>query len=255
MTWRWKTIRKIWVLTGSAAFLLFTVWNVLSYRTWNVEVRILQSDARVSVTRDAEAIRFLPADDHAQPGLLYFPGALVNPEAYAPFARRVAEAGYPAIIVLIPLRNSPLADESAALQQALRLMESSPSEWIVGGHSRGGYLAARFAQLHADKIKGLLLVGTSHPHGFDLSRLTIPVTRVFGSRDGLASEDEVKQFAGNLPAHASFERVEGGNHAQFGYYGFQFGDRTATISREQQHDALFRAAHALLAAIEAQHRK
>jgi len=29
-------------------------------------------------------------------------------------------------------------------------------------------------------------------------------------------------------------RIEGGNHAQFGWYGFQLGDQAATIARVEQ---------------------
>jgi hypothetical protein len=37
-----------------------------------------------------------------------------------------------------------------------------------------------------------------------------------------------------LPAATYWIEIEGGNHAQFGYYGMQLGDNRATISREQQ---------------------
>ena len=41
-------------------------------------------------------------------------------------------------------------------------------------------------------------------------------------------------------------RIEGGNHAQFGNYGLQEGDGTATMSREEQQTI---AAEAMLAFI------
>jgi hypothetical protein len=37
-----------------------------------------------------------------------------------------------------------------------------------------------------------------------------------------------------LPPDATIVVIEGGNHAQFGYYGIQTGDGKATISREDQ---------------------
>jgi hypothetical protein len=37
-----------------------------------------------------------------------------------------------------------------------------------------------------------------------------------------------------LPSNAQFVAIQGGNHAQFGWYGAQSGDGIATISREEQ---------------------
>ncbi|MBA3890466.1 MAG: hypothetical protein H0X64_08040 [Gemmatimonadaceae bacterium] len=42
-----------------------------------------------------------------------------------------------------------------------------------------------------------------------------------GTRDGLASPAEVRGNAGLLPAHTRWIWIEGGNHFQFGWYGFQ----------------------------------
>jgi len=43
-----------------------------------------------------------------------------------------------------------------------------------------------------------------------------------------------------LPPATTFAKIEGANHSQFGYYGFQLGDHKATISREQQQDAVLK---------------
>jgi hypothetical protein len=69
------------------------------------------------------------------------------------------------------------------------------------------------------------------------------VTKIYASNDGLASMDEVEANAKYLPADTTWVLITGGNHSQFGYYGSQLGDDTATISREQQQaltvDAIF----------------
>jgi len=41
--------------------------------------------------------------------------------------------------------------------------------------------------------------------------------------------------------------IEGGNHAQFGWYGPQAGDNPATISREAQQEQIIEATVELLA--------
>ncbi len=88
----------------------------------------------------------------------------------------------------------------------------------------------------ATQFDGLVLIGTSHPkeEAFDLSNTTLSVTKIYASNDGLASVEEVKANATYLPDDTNWVLIEGGNHGQFGYYGAQLGDNSATISREQQ---------------------
>jgi pimeloyl-ACP methyl ester carboxylesterase len=106
--------------------------------------------------------------------------------------------------------------------------------WIVAGHSKGGAVAARLAYENATALAGLVLIGTSHPRDFDLSGTSIAVTRILGTRDGIAEVEKSERNRRLLPASARWILIEGGNHSQFGYYGFQPGDCPATISREEQ---------------------
>ena len=53
-----------------------------------------------------------------------------------------------------------------------------------------------------------------------------------------------------LPPDATWHRIEGGNHSQFGWYGTQLGDGTARITREQQHTQVLAAVLELLARVE-----
>ncbi len=105
-------------------------------------------------------------------------------------------------------------------------------------------LAARRAPVMA----GLLLVGTSHPRDADLSALRIPVTKVVGTRDGLASAAEVLANRAKLPPATRWVWVRGGSHSLFGWYGFRPGHRRATPPAAAQRAALVEAALALLAA-------
>ncbi len=176
-------------------------------------------------------------------GLLSYPGALADPEAYAPIAEAVAEAGYEVVVLNLPVRLAPFERHREQLTQRTRVFvrgEGERREWVIGGHSKGGKLAAQFARDHADDIVGLLLVGTSHPREDDLSGLALDVTKGYGSEDGLASE-EVDRFRSNLPETTHWTRIEGGNHAQFGWYGWQLGDGRATIRRTEQQAATIRS--------------
>ncbi|MEO6221875.1 MAG: alpha/beta hydrolase, partial [Vicinamibacterales bacterium] len=104
----------------------------------------------------------------------------------------------------------------------------------LGGHSRGAMLSVLFASRYPLDLSGLLLIGTTHPRDHDLSSLRIPVLKISGTRDCVADLEKSKAEAAKLPSQAVWTTIVGANHAQFGYYGTQLGDCSATISREEQ---------------------
>jgi pimeloyl-ACP methyl ester carboxylesterase len=235
-----RLFRLAWLLLGSG-FLLYLVW---SYRAAGVDPAVLASDGAVEVVEDAERIVFRPRGQHAAAALVFLPGAMVDPHAYAPLLHGIARQRHAVHLLKLPLRNAPFeAQRRAAVERVVALIgsERSVQRWIVAGHSLGGALAARMARDHAGRIAGLVLIGTSHPRDFDLSTLRIDVTKVSGTHDGLASPEEVKANARLLPAHTRWVEIAGGNHSQFGHYGLQLGDRRATVARDVQQDTTRRA--------------
>jgi hypothetical protein len=56
---------------------------------------------------------------------------------------------------------------------------------------------------------------------------------LYGTRDTVADVVKLEASRANLPAHARRVRIDGSNHSQFGYYGFQPGDWPATITRRR----------------------
>ncbi len=236
--------------------LSFMGWMLFNMQARLPDENVLDSTAQVRVVEDDERITFLPASnsvaDSVAPGFLFYPGALVDPEAYVPMARHVAEAGYEAQIIKVPYRMAAMGWQKTAVEErTLSSLSRTPGKrWVLAGHSRGARMALAFALKHQDKLAGLVLVGSSHPREIDHSHLQLPVMKVYGSQDGLASEAEVEQFKHNLPGHTRFTRIDGGNHAQFAWYGSQFGDDEATISREAQQAQLLEAILNFLDAIE-----
>ncbi|MEP1305682.1 MAG: alpha/beta fold hydrolase [Balneola sp.] len=197
---------------------------------------VFASDEEVKFTESEDYLSFHSIKCLSKTSILFFPGALVQPEAYAPLARKLAKHGYEVYIQKIPFRIA-LTDnmEQEALKIASEKIKSATdTKWIVAGHSRGGRMAANFASEYPETISGMILLGTSHPKEKNLTGLKFPVLKVSASEDGLASPSEIKQFASNLPSSTKFVMIEGGNHSQFGYYGFQFGSGSATITRKEQ---------------------
>ncbi|QHT70362.1 alpha/beta hydrolase [Rhodocytophaga rosea] len=227
-------IRFVWFTLVS----IFMGWLVVSYQVRGVDAAIMSSDQQVVVSNTEESITFSPAQ-HIRPlTFIFYPGALVSAKSYAPFARAIALQGYTTIIVKMPFRLASFGHE-----KALQFIKENkiPQQWVVGGHSLGAAKAAQFAFEHPQLLQGLILIGTSHPRELNLSGLSLDVTKIYGSLDGVASVEEVMAYKKNLPSHSQFIEIEGGNHAQFGYYGSQLGDHSATISRERQHDLSIKA--------------
>ena len=235
---KWQTIHRWWVRIGSVALIVFLAWNLIAFQAWGVPDSSLRDDGCISVEENPESIRFTPCRTRKM-GLVFFPGSLVAPKAYVPFLRSVAEAGHPAVLVKLPLRGySTEAAYTEGAYRARKILESG--SWMIGGHSKGGFYAAQYAGDYAGRnsdaggARGLILVGTTHPRDRDLSGLAIPVTKILATRDRLASPERARENAARLPSGTEWVVIRGGNHSQFGYYGFQFGDRFAAISRDQQ---------------------
>lgn len=231
---RWKTIRRVWIATGLTATALFNGWMLLSNRAQGFDKGVLQSDDRVTVREEGPYLEFEPKTSSGA-GLVFYPGSGVDPKAYAPLARSVAEHGHEAVIVKLPMRLAPFDfQKEEAVERGRSWIEGHPGRWVVAGHSLGGVIASRLAAAHGDLLAGLVLIGTSHPVVLDLSRATYPVTKVYGTNDGVAPVEKIEATRDRLPPHTRWVRIEGGNHGQFGWYGRQFRDRPATISREEQ---------------------
>jgi len=191
----------------------------------------LQSGATVTVTTE-RWLAFTPTGATPKAGLIYYPGGRVQAEAYAPTARAAAEAGYLAVIVPMPL-NLAIFDVNAAD----RVMAAYPDvkRWVIAGHSLGGSMAARYAAQNPGKVAGMILFASYPEAAMDMSKRTDLVTAsVYGSRDGLAKPEQVEGSRSLFPADAQFVRIEGGNHAQFGWYGKQDRDNDATLPHAEQ---------------------
>lgn len=192
-------------------------------------------------------------------GFVFYPGAFVKAEAYAPMCRHLADLGYHAALctppALLSLYDVDLADE------VIRYFGDDVSLWTVSGHSMGGVVAAAYANQHVkefkDKLEGVVLLA-SYPLAIpdivtagDLSDDSYHTVSIYGSLDGLTTELFIEGSKSFLPSTTKFICIEGGNHSQF-YYGkkLQFGDNPATISRDEQQKITLQSICQVLTAIE-----
>ena len=232
----WPLIRRLWISAGLLFTAIFVCWSLLAYRAGSEARDALRSDARVTVAHADGYWTFLPSNPAAT-GLIFFAGALVDPVAYAPLARAMAEEGFATLLIELPRRGAfGGADGPEVFMRARRAAaaRSNIARWVVAGHSRGGLVAAEMVRDGMPGLSGAVLIGTSHPRDFSLAASRIPMTRVYGTRDTVADVDKLERTRPNLPASTRIVAIDGGNHSQFGYYGFQPGDWPATISRDAQ---------------------
>ncbi len=245
-----KWLRRIWITSG-LAFVCWLFWNA---QARGVGAELLASSPSVTVVDTGGVLQFLPrAAAPDAPGLIFLPGAMVEPTAYVPTLRAVAEAGYPVVLVPLPWRSAPTAANRADVWSRITPLLTGVRRWVLSGHSRGAALSARFAGEHAADtgatIAGLVLIGTTHPKAASLASLAIPVTKVYGTNDCVAGTASVLANAALLPPHTRLVKLEGANHSQFGWYGRQLGDCDATMPRREQQASTVKAILGVLEAV------
>jgi pimeloyl-ACP methyl ester carboxylesterase len=237
---RW--LRRAWIIAGLAS----TAWLGWNVQAHGVPPEDWHSDGRVVVATTAAGFVFTPRTPvTGAPAFVMLPGALVDPRAYVPLVRAIAEGGYPAAVVPLPYRLAPGEPGRAALWARIG---RATADWadrsiVLGGHSLGGKLAAGFVASHPGRASGLVLIGTTHPRDESLVAAGIPALKILGSRDCVAPVERARANAARLPADTTWVVIDGGNHAQFASYGWQIGDCRATIARDAQRVAV---THAIL---------
>lgn len=214
-----------------------TSWLVNSMRTRGVAPDVLRSSPAVRVVDSGSALELLPGAAGNRTGLVFICGAGVSAQAYAPMLRPIADAGHPVVIVRLPYRFAPFpSHKDSAVSRAHAVIDQHPSadRWVVAGHSLGGALASRVALSGSARIAAVVLIGTTHPRDWDLSSLTIPIAKIYGSNDGVAPPARMFGNRHLLPQHTLWVEIKGGNHSRFGHYGHQLRDGKATITRDHQ---------------------
>lgn len=239
---RSKPKRKIgkWVLISFASITLLLVlglmvaYPILKYEPLEETTQAMESDSAVEVKLGKNSLFFEPADKKViQPSLIFYPGALVDAESYAPLARKLAEAGHRVYIVEMPFDLAIFGQS-----RANKLIEEHPEDsYVIGGHSLGGAFAARYAAENASKLTGVFFLGAYADEGGNLKNSGLDVLQVTASKDGILNWSVWEESKRNLPVDTTqYVSIEGGNHGQFGTYGKQKGDLDATITPQQQLD-------------------
>jgi dienelactone hydrolase len=218
-------------LVGLAAVLVVAVVGFLA---WTRLARYPAFPEAAALAQTAQTPQGWYAFQPAQPadtGFIFYPGGLVDPAAYAPFMKSLSDQGILTVVVPMPLDLAIFG-----VNKANDVIAAYPEieQWIIGGHSLGGSMAAEFVKGHPSAVAGIAFMASYPADVTDLSGLPLRVVSIRGANDGLATEFKIQNSLKNLPADTKMITITGGNHAQYGDYGPQAGDGVATISREEQ---------------------
>jgi hypothetical protein len=228
---RIRTTGWLALLALVLAIVAFVVWTQIVMagdRRATIEVF---DNAAVQVTDTGDSIVMTPTGedggaDASGEGLVFIPGAKVDPYAYLyKLSGAVEESGL-TVVITKPTLNLAFFDQ----RPLSTFTEAAPgvTDWFVGGHSLGGVRACQWAD--SEDVAGLVLFGSYCAN--DLSQSGLPVLSIGGSNDGLSTPAKIEDASGRLPANTEFVELDGANHADFGDYGVQPGDGTSTVSDE-----------------------
>ena len=222
-----RTVRALLCVLFSLCFLAVASAGYLAfyYHADPVAEQYLQDGDSVKVSETING--FLFDGPGTKTAMVFYPGAKVDAAAYAPLLHHLASRGIDAFLVRMPLHLAILAPDAAADL----MIAYDYSEWILAGHSLGGVMASRFAAEHPDDVHGLVLLA-AYPTQ-DIPQST-QMLSIYGSLDARMRQSAYNEAKMHWPQNAEEIVLDGGNHAQFGYYGMQKDDGIATMSAPDQ---------------------
>lgn len=228
---KYNRIRIIQIIFATiiVSFVFVGIWIFTPYKPTQSALSKLASTQDYSVynTGNIEFVPTKPLDK----GVIFYPGGRVEANSYSYICQGLSAKGYTCIIAVMPL-NLAVFKINAASEIILKY--NNIKTWVIGGHSLGGSMAARFTKDNLNSISGIFFLGSYSD--IDLSKTELKAAVLIGSEDSVLNQQAFKDNYKNLPSVSTINIIQGGNHSQFGDYGLQDGDFEAKISKDEQHE-------------------
>ena len=181
----------------------------------------MESDAVVTVKTVTEEswkeanfyYTFEPNNVAPTTGFIIYPGAFIDPIAYAPPAHEIAAEGYLVIVVKMPNNLSVLG-----LNRANKIISAYDEieNWIISGHSLGGSMACYYAHDFTDKLEGIVIWAAVPTEESRLDDTNLKAISIYGTKN--LNPEKIEALEKYLPPGSPFIEIEGGNHSYFGWY-------------------------------------
>lgn len=223
---RRRVLRWIFGILGGlviAAVVGILVWSQVGVMAAEPEpLAAVRTDDRTTITDDSAGIVMAPSAGESDVGLVFIPGAKVDPWGYAATLSGLVADDELTVVITKPWLNLAFFD----LRGLSSFTDLAPgvTTWMAGGHSLGG---VRSCQLAADADALVLFASYC---ATDVSSTDLPVLSLSGSEDGLSTPEKIAEARHLLPADAEMVEIPGASHASFGAYGPQAGDGTPTAT-------------------------
>ncbi|GAA1837378.1 alpha/beta hydrolase [Agromyces salentinus] len=210
----------------------FLVWAKTVYQGERPAALDAWRNTGVGIESFDDSIVMTPLDGASDRGLVFIPGAKVDPYAYmAKLAGAVVETGT-TVVITKPTLNLAFFDQRPL--DTFTRHAPDATEWYVGGHSLGGVRACMMAT--EEDVAGLVFFGSYCAN--DVSDSGLEALSISGGHDGLSTPAKIEDAAHLLPEDAVFVEIPGANHASFGNYGVQPGDGVATMPDDEVRDEI-----------------
>ena len=173
--------------------------------------------------------KFIYKGKNTRAALIFNQGGLVEYEAYEPLMTAIANKGIMCILI-----RSTLSLAIFNINDPDGIKEKFPEikNWYIGGHSFGGSISCFYLLNHLKDFNGLILLASYSTK--DLTKGNFKVLSIYGSNDKKINLKNYEKNKKLLPKDITEFIIEGGNHSNFGMYGFQKGDGMASITNIEQ---------------------
>lgn len=230
-----KLKKKRYVILFSTIFSLFLItvsfftYTSIYYHAKKDVKNFLISDENVTVNKISNGYFF--DGKGSNKAIIFYPGAKVEYTSYAPMLNELANNGIDCFLLKMPFNLAFFGSNEAS-----KIIKNyNYDSYIIMGHSLGGSMASVYANKNKDKISGVILLASYSTKPLD----DMKVLSIYGSNDGCLNKKAYEKNKKNLPSSYKEVVIDGGNHANFGNYGSQRGDKKATIGNvEQQNIAI-----------------
>lgn len=221
----WRVIKIAVVLLLLGLVVGFFVWTNQVAPADETYVAKVSGNTNFTVSDTGHSLILSLNAYHAQTGIVFIPGARVDPRAYLYKLSGIVENTGITVVITKPTYNLALFDLRPIATFTGDV--NNIDKWYIAGHSLGGVRACQYAADQSTHVTGLILFGS-----YCDTDVSVPTLSLTAENDKLTSDKDVSDHLTHLKGEVTTYEVDDASHASFGDYGKQTGDGDATIDSE-----------------------